>query len=260
MKLLKQLLLGPSMFFKVRWTKYKTYSVITFLLSPILVLADFYFRGAFVGTVRYLDIIIPYFLFILVGYVFARLAFSIFENAYSIFQQSRPVIVFKTVHPLVVPVSMSFITLGNVIIGLIPISLVLTFLGISPFFLFESLFLAYLFGFPAIFALGVFFAALALIIRGRDFRALTFIMNKSLWILFPIMFGINALPSFLQPIALKIPTIALVEGTRRMVLGLEGFNLLAYSFLSGLVLLLLALGVFRIAFNWARRTGKILLR
>ena len=260
MKLLKQLALGPLIFFKLRWTKYKIYSIITFLLSPLLVLIDFYFRGSFVGTVRYLDTYVSYFLFILVGYVFARLAFSIFENSYSIFQQRKPVIVFKSVHPLVVPVSMSFITLGNVIIALIPISLVLILLGINPIFLFESLLLAYVFGFPAIFAIGVFFAALALVVRGRDFRALVFLMNKNLWILFPIMFGINALPLFLQPVALEIPTIALVEGTRRMILGLGGLNLLIYSLLSGLILLAISLWVFAVAFNWARKTGKILLR
>ena len=247
------------MFFRIRWTKYKVYSIITFLFSPLLVLADYYFRGAFIGTVRYLDIGVPYFLFILIGYVFSRLAFSIFENTYMIFQQRRPILIFKTAHPLVVPVSMSFITLGNVIIALIPISLILALLGISPLFLFESLFLAYLFGFPAIFSLGIFFASLALVVRGRDFRALVNITNRSLWILFPIMFGITAFPPFLRSISLYIPTIALVEGTRRLVLGLGGIYLLIYSFVSGLVLMALGLWIFRWTFNWARRTGRILL-
>ena len=258
-KLIKQLLLGPIMFFKVRWSKYKLYFVLTFLLTPLLSIADYYFRGAFVGVVEYLGTLVPYFLFILIGYVFSRIAFSIFNNTYDVFQYRRPVIIFKTVHPLIVPLSMSLVTLMNVAVGLIPVSLVLLALEINPAILFESLILSYVFGFPVIFALGLLLAALGLVIRGRDFRAIATLINRGLWILFPTMFGINALPEFLQPVALKIPTIALVEGTRRLILGLGGSELLIYSFISGLVLLSVSYLLFRVALNHARKTGKILI-
>ena len=257
MRALKQLLLGPLKVIRIDFGSYKIYAVVAYLLVPVIIAIDTIFRGKFVGMVNYLGKSVDYLLFIAVGLAMSSAVQSILNDT-DFIMRKMPVMLIKAVHPLIIPVSSVLSSLLKDLVYFFFLSVVLhVFGGVNYIKVLLTLVVAYTFGLPLIMALGILYSIFGLFFRGKDFSAVRRLVDRALWILLPIYYSFEVYP--IKEGALLLPTVALIEGTRRWVLGFGGGELLTYAFLTGILLLAISYALYQRTFEWSRRTGRILL-
>jgi len=260
-KLLKQIMLAPIMDVRVRWRRYLVSTAIIFIVLPLMRAMDWYLRGSFIGNVKYMGLLINYAVFASVGLVIDTLLYAILYAVQDVLTARRPLMVIATEHPLAVPIALALqVSLTN-----FPYSVALAaFLALLVRASFVSIILAYILTFLAgtfiTMGLAIVFSIVGLYIRGRDYRNTMRAIHRVLWILIPTTYGISAYPAAVRQAFLYVPTVALVEGIRRFIFGLNGWYLMVYALLSGIVIVFLAYYVYLRAFNAARRSGRIVLQ
>jgi ABC-type polysaccharide/polyol phosphate export permease len=207
--------------------------------------------------VRYLGISVDYLLFLSLGVAMSFATNSVLNDT-EFFTRRTPLLMLKAVHPLVVPLSAILSSLLRDLVYFAVFATALhVFFAVDPGTVISSLLLTYTFGLPLLMSIGLLYGSLGLAVRGMDFISLRRLLSRALWIFIPVYYSFEVFP--FREWALLVPTVALVEGVRRSALGLGGAPLLVYAFLAGAVLLALSYTVFRAAFEWSRRTGRVLL-
>ncbi|GEM_PF-3518296 len=111
---------------------------------------------------------------------------------------------------------------------------------------------------PSMAALGFLLSALGLRVRGRDAWAVRSLTVRLLELVMPASFGVSAYGP-LAKYLIWVPTVAAMEGTRRIIFGVGGWELIAYAMGAGLLLAVAAYVLFRHMLWKARVKGWILL-
>ncbi len=259
-RLVKQIVLAPIMEVRVRWRRYLVSTTIIFLVLPLMRAVDWYLRGAFVGNVKYLNIVLNYAVFASVGLVIDTLLYAILYAVRDVLTARRPILVVVTEHPLAVPIALSLQILLTNFPYSVALAAFLALLANAPFI---AIVLAYFLTFAAgaflTMGLAILFAIVGLYIRGRDYRNVMRAIHRVLWILIPTPYGLSAYPPKIRDVILYFPTVALVEGVRRFVFGLDGWSLMLYALFSGIIITIAAYALYLRAFNAARKSGRIVL-
>jgi hypothetical protein len=107
----------------------------------------------------------------------------------------------------------------------------------------------------------LFLCTISIFIRGNDYVVFCNIFFQVVKLFIPVSIAVTAFGYF-KNILIYFPSIAILEGLR-IILFLNNINyglfLCLIGFLESLVLVLLLYEIFKVCFDYGRKTGKILL-
>jgi len=224
---------------KIQFAKYRTYTIINEIISPLIGGTISLLTGKFVGSVMYSGKEVPYAVFVMVG-IAASFIYSALVRVFTITSPGyRKAMLFAE----------QFWVLPVVIAYHVPLE--------YPIIAYISANAAML---PSLAALGILLTAIGFRIRGRDVFAVSNVTMRILSLVVPTSFGISAYGP-LRNAMVWVPTVAAMEGTRRYVFGIPGGGtLLAYAIVSGGILLIASYYWFKKMLYIARRKGWIMLQ
>ncbi len=235
--------------YEIQIRKYKLLVIFTFIIAPILILTDYFFRGSFVGFVNYYGVKVHYFEFLLIGWIVISIGGYVSLSVNYILHKHHFALMFQV---FVWAVIRNFIKS-------IPFFIILTLIGFPLWYLILLIISTFLILSAFSFGISYIMSSIKFFIRGEDFYIVREAYSKIQSFILPFSFAVSA-TGFLKDYLIYIPSVSLVEGIRMFIFGLDGSYYLFLGCILSIIFFAISYLIFEYSFYIARREGYVLLR